>query len=131
MLKNNVIKISINLLVDAWIISSYSGADIGIVVREALMQPVRKVHQATHFKKVSGPSRLDPGVYLHDLLTPCSPGDPNALEMKWTEVPGDKLKEPIVTMEDLERSLKTIRPSVSADGIQEHLKFLSEKGVEG
>lgn len=32
--------------------SRYSGADINIVVRDALMQPVRKVQQATHFKKV-------------------------------------------------------------------------------
>jgi len=109
----------------------YSGADIGIVVREALMQPVRKVHQATHFKRVSGPSRTDPNVYLHDLLTPCSPGDKGAIEMKWTDVPGEKLKEPIVTMDDMERSLKTIRPSVGADGIEKHLEFLSEKGVEG
>ena len=30
----------------------YSGADISIVVRDAMMQPVRKVQQATHFKKV-------------------------------------------------------------------------------
>ncbi|QQP39520.1 Vacuolar sorting protein 4, partial [Caligus rogercresseyi] len=30
----------------------YSGADISIVVREALMQPVRKVQTATHFRKV-------------------------------------------------------------------------------
>jgi vacuolar protein-sorting-associated protein 4 len=27
----------------------YSGADIGIAVRDALMEPVRKVQQATHF----------------------------------------------------------------------------------
>ncbi len=30
----------------------FSGADIGIVVRDALMQPVRKVQTATHFRKV-------------------------------------------------------------------------------
>ena len=30
----------------------YSGHDISIVVREALMEPVRKVQSATHFKKV-------------------------------------------------------------------------------
>lgn len=29
----------------------YSGADINIVVRDAMMAPVRKVQTATHFKK--------------------------------------------------------------------------------
>ena len=31
----------------------YSGADINLVVRDALMQPVRKVQSATHWVKVS------------------------------------------------------------------------------
>ena len=31
----------------------YSGADISVIVRDALMQPVRKVQSATHFKKVT------------------------------------------------------------------------------
>lgn len=35
----------------------YSGADISIIVRDSLMQPVRKVQSATHFKKVSGSSQ--------------------------------------------------------------------------
>ncbi|KAI5612563.1 vacuolar protein sorting-associated protein 4B, partial [Silurus asotus] len=47
---------------------------------------------------VRGPSRDDPKVILDDLLTPCSPGDPQAIEMTWMEVPGDKLLEPVVSM---------------------------------
>jgi vacuolar protein-sorting-associated protein 4 len=30
----------------------FSGADIAVLVRDALMQPVRKVQSATHFRKV-------------------------------------------------------------------------------
>lgn len=48
--------------------------------------------------QVHGPSRANPGVLVDDLLTPCSPGDPGALEMTWMEVPGDKLLEPLVCM---------------------------------
>lgn len=101
----------------------YSGADISIVVRDALMQPVRKVQTATHFKvntkikfpakfislhfsffrlyvgqTVSGPSPLDKNQIVDDLVTPCSPGDPGAFEMTWMDVPGNKLYEPPVIM---------------------------------
>lgn len=34
------------------ITDGYSGSDIAVVVRDALMQPIRKVLSATHFKKV-------------------------------------------------------------------------------
>ena len=49
----------------------YSGADVGIAVRDALMEPVRKVQQATHFVRSRGPSPEDPEVIADDLLTPC------------------------------------------------------------
>ena len=62
------------------------------------MQPVRKVQTATHFRQVSGPSRADLSVVVHDLLTPCSPGERGAIEMGWEQVPGDKLLEPVVHM---------------------------------
>ena len=48
--------------------------------------------------KVRGPSRDDPNVIVDDLLTPCSPGAPGAIEMNWTLVDGNKLLEPIVSM---------------------------------
>jgi len=62
------------------------------------MQPVRKVQTATHFKKISGPSRSDPKIIVNDLLTPCSPSNFGAAEMSFMDVPSDKLLEPPVSM---------------------------------
>ncbi|XP_033626739.1 vacuolar protein sorting-associated protein 4B-like [Asterias rubens] len=111
--------------------SGYSGADISIVVRNALMEPVRKVQTATHFKTISGPSPQDPNVMLHDLLTPCSPGDPQAREMTWLNVPGEKLAEPRVTVKDLTASLDRIKPSVNEDDLGKYVKFTEDFGQEG
>lgn len=109
----------------------YSGADISIIVRDALMQPVRRVQSATHFKKVRGSTSNNPGVVVEDLLTPCSPGDPNAIEMTWMDVPGDKLLEPIVSMADMKRSLTKTKPSVNSEDLDKLQKFTEDFGQEG
>uniref|UniRef100_A0A1B6DX78 vesicle-fusing ATPase n=2 Tax=Clastoptera arizonana TaxID=38151 RepID=A0A1B6DX78_9HEMI len=109
----------------------YSGADISIVVRDALMQPVRKVQTATHFRKVSGPSRTNPDVVEDDLLTPCSPGSSGAIEMSWMDVPGNKLYEPPVTMSDILRSLATSKPTVNEEDLSKLDKFKEDFGQEG
>ncbi len=79
------------------VLSSYSGADINTLVRDALYQPVRKAQQATHFKLVSGPAPMDPTTTRNDLMTPCSPGDEGAIAMSIYDVPGEKLLELSVT----------------------------------
>lgn len=109
----------------------YSGADIGIVVREALMMPIRKVQTATHFKHIRGPSPTDPNTIVDDLLTPCGPRDPGAREMSWMDVPGDKLSEPRVQVSDFLRSLENTRPTVNADDLKRFEDFTRDFGQEG
>jgi len=48
----------------------YSGSDIAIAVQDALMQPVRKIQTATHYKNASIVRLL----YLYGLLLTSSPG---------------------------------------------------------
>ena len=44
----------------------YSGSDIAIAVRDALMEPIRKLRMATHFKPVTTPQSLELDLYLGD-----------------------------------------------------------------
>nr|CAB3267645.1 vacuolar protein sorting-associated protein 4B-like [Phallusia mammillata] len=113
------------------ITGGYSGADCSIVVRDALMEPVRKVQKATHFKRVRGPSIADPNVIVDDLLTPCSPGDPHAIEMNWLEVEGDKLLEPVVDMNDMLKAKESTRPTVNDKDLAQFEQFTKDFGMEG
>lgn len=108
----------------------YSGADISIVVRDALMQPVRKVQSATHFKRVRGTRWNNPDV-MDNLLTPCSPTDPNAIEMTWMDVSGDELLEPVVSMKDMLNSVEKTKPTVNEDDLKKLKQFTEDFGQEG
>ena len=44
----------------------YSGSDISIAVQDALMQPVRKIQTATHYKKVCSISYFRRSLYFSD-----------------------------------------------------------------
>ncbi|TFY66399.1 hypothetical protein EVG20_g4694 [Dentipellis fragilis] len=104
----------------------YSGSDIAIVVRDALMQPVRKVLSATHFKQVQSPTDPEKTKW-----TPCSPGDPDAIEKNWSDIESDELLEPPLRYSDFVKSLESVRPTVTEDDIKRHEKWTRESGVEG
>ncbi|KAI5199233.1 hypothetical protein AUEXF2481DRAFT_37765 [Aureobasidium subglaciale EXF-2481] len=101
----------------------YSGSDISIAVQDALMQPVRKIQMATHYKKVT--------VDGQEKLTPCSPGDQGATEMTWMDVDTDKLLEPPLMVKDFIKAIKASRPTVSQEDLKHNAEWTAEFGSEG
>ncbi|KAJ7696366.1 P-loop containing nucleoside triphosphate hydrolase protein [Mycena metata] len=100
----------------------YSGADVSIVVQDALMQPIRKFIAATHFK----PVQSEPVKWMA-----CSPGDENAVEKSWSEVGPDELFEPKLTLNDFTTALSNVRPSVVEADIERHAQWTKEFGNDG
>ena len=101
----------------------YSGSDIAIAVQDALMQPVRKIQTATHYKKV-----VVDGV---EKLTPCSPGDAGAMEMTWVDVESEKLLVPPLVLKDFTKAVKSARPTVSGEDLKRNADWTAEFGSEG
>ncbi|GKT63855.1 vacuolar protein sorting-associated protein 4 [Colletotrichum tofieldiae] len=129
----------------------FSGSDISNVVQQALMGPVRKIIQATHFKPVrdapttSFPSltgsplcnvdfHADSPQVMHDgvkKLTPCSPGDPDAKEMTYHDVDSEELMAPTLELKDFKQALRDSHPTVSEDDAAKQIEWTNEFGSEG
>lgn len=101
----------------------YSGSDIAIAVQDALMQPVRLIQTATHYKPVEVDGQTK--------WTPCSPGDALAQEKSWTDLDGDQLLEPPLKVKDFIRAIKASRPTVSGEDLKRSADWTKEFGSEG
>ncbi|CAF3772556.1 unnamed protein product [Rotaria sp. Silwood1] len=97
----------------------YSGADIDVVCREALLGSIRRLGSATHFKKVQNLKAHDP----RHLWLPCSPRDPDAQAITLDKIPKRELCDFPVTMEDMIAALATQKPTVSRHELLEHERF--------
>ncbi|KAJ6614927.1 AAA-domain-containing protein [Mycena sp. CBHHK59/15] len=103
----------------------YSGADVSIVVQDALMQPIRKFISATHFKPVPG----DDSTRVKWMS--CTPGDADAIEKSWTDIEGDELFEPALTLRDFTESFANVRPTVAEGDLLKHSQWTAEFGSDG
>eukprot|EP00945_MAST-04E_sp_MAST-4E-sp1_P003252 g3252.t1 len=73
----------------------YSGSDISVVVREALMEPLRRCQIAQFFRKIKDPESTVGHWYM-----PCDSNSPGAEKKTLMEVGSEELKCPDVTMQD-------------------------------
>lgn len=101
----------------------FSGADMGILVRDAIFEPVRRCQRARTFKKVNKDGKV--------WWTPCSPGDPSACEKTLFDIDPQELLAPDVTIEDFEHALERCRPSVSPEDLKAQEDFTRDYGMEG
>lgn len=92
------------------------------MVRAALFQPVLKLTDATHFKPICSP---DGG---HTKWTPCSPGDPDAVEKQLDEVEPEDVQMPPLGLKDFIWSLDSNKSTVSAADILKHDEWTKESG---
>jgi vacuolar protein-sorting-associated protein 4 len=104
---------------------NYSGADIGILVRDAIMEPIRKIQNSTHFKKIKD-SKTNKIMW-----TGCSPGDIGAIEKNWMDIESSQIKEAIVDMYDMLRAVKRTKPSVNHADLKQFDDWASDFGQDG
>ena len=68
---------------------------------------------------------------MNDLWTPCGPRDKDNEEKSWMDIPGDKLKEPPLTVADFFKALQSNRPTVNGADLKRFEDFTQDFGQEG
>ncbi|KAL6753466.1 AAA-ATPase of VPS4/SKD1 family [Haematococcus lacustris] len=105
----------------------FSGSDVSVVVKDVLMQPIRMLREATHFKQVQVAGQ---GV----MWVPCAPSEPGAKELSLQYFAdnnlADKVVPPSISMRDFEKVLQRARPTVSKSDLTIFERFTSEFGEE-
>ena len=118
-----------------------SGSDITVLVKEALMEPLRRCQQAQQFLPVGEflfPCEQYPNCPYCPPKLSTDPPNKNydcskcgAKRMALWDVPSEKLKAPDVSVKDFESVLRHSHSTVSKDELEEYTKWTKEFGQAG
>jgi vacuolar protein-sorting-associated protein 4 len=129
----------------------YSGSDIAVVVREALMEPLRKCQTAKQFYNDPEGNFLPCEEYPNCPYCPMQLstvfnssrgregnsiegdkcGNCGAIRMSLYSVPPEKLIVPLITFGDFEKALIRAHSSVGTDELSRFVSWTEEFGQEG
>jgi vacuolar protein-sorting-associated protein 4 len=118
-----------------------SGSDIMVLVKEALMQPLRTCQKAQQFiadgeflvpcMKYPNCSKCPPKLSRDKKGKDYTCKSCGAIRMPLWDVPPEKLKAPDVTVSDFQKVLKHSFSSVSADELTQYDDWTKQFGQEG
>jgi len=108
----------------------YSGSDLSVLVRDAVYEPVRKCQNASHFLRVFENGK--------EMFMPVLPADVakvtdkmNLKQMVLTDIQGDVLRVPDVTVDDFRLAVTKSKKSVAKDQLLEYENWTKEFGQDG
>jgi vacuolar protein-sorting-associated protein 4 len=107
----------------------FSGADLSILMRDALMAPIREIQQAHFFKR--GPAKDDTGAMRDDMWIVCGSKDPGAVATTWDQLPPSDIGVPIASSEHFARAMKNVKASVAPADLEKYSAWTREFGEEG
>lgn len=107
---------------------NFSGADISILTRDAIMEPLRRCKRARTFCRVS---KAGSDGVVRQYWSPCSPAAPGATEMTLYDVNPQELLEPSVLPCDFEVALAKNKSSVDASQLRQHDEWTEQFGMDG
>lgn len=65
------------------------------------------------------------------MLTPCSPSDPERIEMTYNSVNSDEILAPDIVLKDFEVALEDSHPAVSKEDAEKQINWTNQFGSEG
>ncbi len=97
----------------------FSGSDVAGVVKSAMLRPLRKVQEATHFRVEDGNA------------VPCESSDPMGEEMGWEDFDDPRiLKKPALCYEDFTTALEHSKASVDPDTLPRYEAWTHKFGIK-
>ena len=99
----------------------YSGSDIATCVSDALLEPIRGLHQAVYWKWNENKTSL----------RPANENEEGAVRLRIQNIPKDKVQPRAVSFQDLLKSLNSNHRTVTCEELEKYENFTNAFGQTG